>query len=127
HPPADVEGRTVILVDDGLATGVTAYAAIQWVRRLIPKKIVFAAPLCAAQTANSLSAEVDEMVCGLTPQNLGAVGLWFEDFGQTTDEEVVNLLTDAERKTGKRAYETPHAANPTGPTPAGTEGGTTDG
>src|SRR5205823_6991398 len=97
HPAPTVQGRTVMLVDDGLATGVTAYAAIQWVRRLNPEKIVFACPVCAAQTAQSLGREVDSLVCGITPQNLGAVGLWFEDFGQTSDEEVVELLRDAER------------------------------
>src|SRR5205814_434011 len=125
HPAPTVQGRTVILVDDGLATGVTAYAAIQWVRRLNPEKIVFACPVCAAQTAQSLGREVDSLVCGITPQNLGAVGLWFEDFGQTSDEEVVELLRDAERQTGKRAFETTHAGDDVGST-ANNEGSTVD-
>jgi predicted phosphoribosyltransferase len=95
RPPADLNDQTVIVVDDGLATGVTAYAAVLSVRKAGPKKIVLAAPVCAHQTAAALRTEVDDLVCVVTPPDLGAVGLWYRNFDQTTDDEVVELLEAA--------------------------------
>ena len=91
----EVRGRTVVLVDDGLATGVTARAAVKALRRLEPRRLVLAAPVCAAQTAELLGPEVDELVCLEAPQDLGAIGFWYRDFSQTTDEEVIELLERA--------------------------------
>jgi predicted phosphoribosyltransferase len=99
RPPLALEDRTVILVDDGLATGVTAYAAVLSVRKAEPKRIVLAAPVCASQTAAMLRSQVDDLVCVKAPRDLGAVGLWYRHFDQTTDEEVGELLASAERQT----------------------------
>jgi putative phosphoribosyl transferase len=94
----EVRGRTVILVDDGLATGVTARAAVKALRRLEPRRLVLAAPVCAAQTAELLGPEVDELVCLEAPADLGAIGFWYRDFSQTSDEEVIQLLESARRQ-----------------------------
>ena len=91
----DVEGRTVILVDDGLATGVTASAAIRAVRRLRPEAVVLAIPVCAPETAATLADEVEEVVCVSTPEQFVAVGAWYSDFEQTSDAEVIELLEEA--------------------------------
>jgi putative phosphoribosyl transferase len=91
----EVRGRTVILVDDGLATGVTARAAISALRRMEPRRLVLAAPVCAAQTVELLGPEVDELVCLEAPPDLGAIGFWYRDFSQTSDEEVIELLEKA--------------------------------
>lgn len=88
RPPAEVAGRIVILVDDGLATGSTMRAAVAALRRRGPKRLVVAVPVAAASTCEDLAGEVDEIVCGQTPEPFQAVGLWYEDFSQTTDEEV---------------------------------------
>jgi putative phosphoribosyl transferase len=98
RPVPGVRGRTVILVDDGLATGVTARAAIKALRRQEPRRLVLAAPVCAAQTAELLAPEVDELVCLEAPADLGAIGFWYRDFAQTPDEEVVELLERARRE-----------------------------
>jgi predicted phosphoribosyltransferase len=90
--PPDVRGRTVILVDDGLATGATMHAAIAALRQQEPARIVVAVPTAAPETCNALRAEVDDVVCAITPEPFHAVGLWYEDFSQTTDEEVRELL-----------------------------------
>jgi putative phosphoribosyl transferase len=95
RPEPDVEGRTAILVDDGLATGVTALAAVEALRRRRPARIVLAVPVCAAQTADLFGAKVDELVCLESPPDLGAIGFWYRDFEQTPDEEVVDLLARA--------------------------------
>jgi erythromycin esterase-like protein/predicted phosphoribosyltransferase len=92
RPPPDVRGRTVILVDDGLATGATMLAAIKALRQLQPARIVVAVPTAAPDTCEALRAEVDEVVCAITPEPFDAVGRWYEDFSQTTDEEVRELL-----------------------------------
>src|ERR687894_2968834 len=94
----EVRGRTVILVDDGLATGVTARAAIRALRLMEPRRLVLAAPVCAAQTAELLDPEVDELVCLEAPPDLGAIGFWYRDFSQTSDEEVIELLESARRE-----------------------------
>lgn len=91
----DVRGRTVILVDDGLATGATATAAIHALRHLEPRRIVLAIAVCAPQTADALRGEVDDLVCVAAPEPFHAVGLWYRDFSQTTDDEVVDLLRRA--------------------------------
>jgi predicted phosphoribosyltransferase len=95
RPPRDVEGHTVILVDDGLATGATMLAAIAALRRRKPARIVVAVPTAAPDTCEQLRAEVDEVVCAITPYPFHAVGVWYEDFDQTTDDEVQELLASA--------------------------------
>lgn len=95
RPAPDVRGRIVVLVDDGLATGSTMRAAIAAMRRLGPQRIVAAVPVAAAATCEELTAEVDEMVCASTPEYFYSVGAWYQDFEQTTDEEVHDLLVKA--------------------------------
>jgi len=97
-PETPVAGRTAILVDDGLATGVTARAAVEALRLRGPGRLVLAAPVCAAQTADLLRPEVDRLVCLRCPPDLGAIGFWYADFDQTGDEEVVDLLEAARRR-----------------------------
>jgi predicted phosphoribosyltransferase len=92
---AIVEGRTVILVDDGLATGSTMRAAVTALRRRDPARIVIAVPTAAPETCEELRSEVDEMICAMTPTPFYGVGQWYEDFSQTTDEEVRDLLERA--------------------------------
>src|SRR5947209_10552172 len=91
--PPEVEGKTVILVDDGLATGSTMRAAALAVRRLNPARIVVAVPVAAGETCREFEDLVDEVVCEVTPSPFRAVGLWYDDFSQTTDEEVRALLS----------------------------------
>lgn len=93
--PPDVAGRQVVLVDDGLATGVTAEAALLALRDAGVERSVLAAPVCAPDTAQRLAGLADDVVCLALPDSFGAVGLWYEDFGQTTDDEVVRLLEAA--------------------------------
>ncbi len=95
RPPPDVAGRTVILVDDGLATGSTMRAAVEALREEGTARLVVAVPTAAPETCDEIGALVDEMVCAITPEPFYAVGLWYEDFGQTTDEEVHDLLAIA--------------------------------
>lgn len=90
--PAPVAGRTVILIDDGLATGSTMRAAVQAVRQRQPARVVVAVPVGAPQTCDELSAIADEVVCARMPEPFAAVGQWYLDFDQTTDEEVRDLL-----------------------------------
>lgn len=98
RPPLDLKGRTVIIVDDGLATGSTMRAAVKALRQKEPKKIIVAVPVGARETCDSFSGEVDTMaVCAITPEPFQAVGLWYRDFSQTTDEEVSDLLARADR------------------------------
>src|SRR4051812_25180332 len=92
RPPPDVRGRTVILVDDGLATGATMRAAIMALRQLQPARIVVAVPTASPETCEELKAKADDVVCAITPEPFLAVGHWYEDFSQTTDEEVHELL-----------------------------------
>jgi putative phosphoribosyl transferase len=95
RPPPDVRGRTVILVDDGLATGATMRAAIAALKQQGPARIVVAVPTAAPQTCESMRREVDDVVCAITPEPFYAVGLWYDDFAQTTDDEVKALLERA--------------------------------
>ena len=95
RPPPDVRGRTVILVDDGLATGSTMRAAVRALRHQGPARIVVAVPTGSPATCDGLRAEVDEIICAITPQPFHAVGLWYEDFSPTSDEEVRDLLRRA--------------------------------
>ena len=86
--PPDVRGRTAILVDDGLATGATMRAAVEAVRALAPERVVVAVPTAASETCAQLARHVDEIVCLLTPEPFVAVGLWYRDFSETSDDEV---------------------------------------
>jgi len=95
RPPVDVEGRIAILVDDGLATGATMLAAVRAVRRLRPQRLLVAVPVSAPETCEYFRREVDEIVCAETPRSFKAVGLWYEDFSQTSDAEVRDLLARA--------------------------------
>jgi putative phosphoribosyl transferase len=92
RPPLDVKGKTVIVVDDGLATGSTMRAAVRALRKMEPLSIAVAVPVAAMQTCRELRTEVDDLVCLRTPEPFQAVGLWYEDFEQTTDAEVHDLL-----------------------------------
>ncbi len=87
-----VRDRTIILVDDGLATGSTMQAAILALRRREPKRVIVAVPVGAKETCQALARSADEVVCVATPEPFNAVGLWYEDFSQTSDEEVRRLL-----------------------------------
>jgi predicted phosphoribosyltransferase len=95
RPPPDVRGRSVILVDDGLATGATMLAAVRALRALQPARTIVAVPTAAAETCNELRRETDEVICMSTPEPFRAVGLWYDDFSQTSDDEVRDLLQRA--------------------------------
>jgi putative phosphoribosyl transferase len=95
RPPQDVGGRTVILVDDGLATGATMRAAVEALRARHAARIVVAVPVGAPATCNMLAAEADEIICAVAPEPFLAVGYWYENFDQTTDEEVEAILSSA--------------------------------
>ncbi len=95
RPPASVKGHTAILVDDGLATGYTMRAAVAALKQEGAAQTVVAVPVAPPETCDSFRAEVDEIVCAVTPEPFLAVGLWYKDFRQTTDEEVRQLLARA--------------------------------
>jgi erythromycin esterase-like protein/predicted phosphoribosyltransferase len=95
RPPLDVRGRTVILVDDGLATGATMHAAIQALRQQNPARIVVAVPTASRETCEEMKTKADDVICAITPEPFHAVGRWYRDFSQTADEEVRVLLARA--------------------------------
>lgn len=92
RPEPEIEGKIVILVDDGLATGATMRAAVVALRQLDPAQIVVAVPTAPPETCAEFESEVDKLICGITPQDFGGVGRWYRDFAQTTDEQVRDLL-----------------------------------
>ena len=94
RPPADRQGRTVVLVDDGLATGATMVAAARWARAGGAARVVIAVPVAAAQSATLLRGEADDLVCLHVERHFGAVGLWYDVFTQTGDDDVVALLDE---------------------------------
>ena len=95
RPPPDVGGKTVILVDDGLATGSTMRAAATALRQQSPARIVVGVPVSTPETCDQFRREVDDIVCAITPEVLFGVGAWYQDFSQTTDDEVRDLLARA--------------------------------
>ena len=96
RPRPDLKDKTVILVDDGLATGSTMLAAVRAVALMGAERIVVAVPVAAAETCDAFRSEVDDVICAITPQPFHAVGIWYENFEQTSDEEVRELLEKAE-------------------------------
>ena len=98
RPMPDLKGRTVILVDDGLATGATAQAAVESLRRQGAARIVFAAPVCSTDGAAALAAVADDVVCLECPADFRAVGFWYTDFTPTTDAEVIECLRAANNR-----------------------------
>ncbi|MDP9929144.1 phosphoribosyltransferase [Variovorax paradoxus] len=103
RPAPDLGGRTVILVDDGLATGSTMRVAVRAVRRQSPARVVVAAPVAAPEACELLRGEADEVVCAEMPDPFLGVGRWYLDFSQTSDEEVCHLLDDANRHSPRSA------------------------
>ena len=95
RPPPDVRGKTVLLVDDGLATGSTMRAAATALRQQGPARIVIGVPVSTPETCDQVREEVDDIVCAITPEVLFGVGAWYQDFSQTTDDEVRELLARA--------------------------------
>lgn len=129
RPPMSVEGRTVILVDDGLATGRTAQAAAMSLRARGAARVVLAVPVAAVASAAELRAKVDEVVCEQTADDLWAIGFWYEDFSPTSEEEAIALLDRAAEvrreanSTARRATSDPRpdrpAPHPDRPAPQG--------
>jgi putative phosphoribosyl transferase len=103
----EISGRTVILVDDGLATGATMRAAIRALRQLKPSWITVAVPIGAPDTCREMQQEANEVVCAKTPESFFSVGEWYEDFSQTTDGEVCELLNHAAHERRVRAIRRP--------------------
>jgi predicted phosphoribosyltransferase len=102
RPFPDLRGRTVILVDDGLATGSTMRAAVTALRQEGPARIIVAVPVAAPETCAAFQHVADEIVCAETPEPFQAVGLWYDDFSQTTDDEVHELLEQARGRSHAR-------------------------
>src|SRR5437588_10038698 len=98
RPEPGVRGKTVILIDDGLATGSTMRAAAAALHQQKPARIVVAVPVSAVQTCDEYRMGVDEIICASTPEPFLGVGQWYLDFSQTTDEEVRDLLAKADAK-----------------------------
>jgi predicted phosphoribosyltransferase len=111
RPPAELQNRTVILVDDGLATGASMRAAVRALRQREPFAITVAVPIGSRDTCDQFRSEVEEVICGRTPEPFHAVGAWYRDFTQTTDDEVRELLDRAahERRV-RRVREQNHAS-----------------
>jgi putative phosphoribosyl transferase len=120
RPPIDVAGRTVLLVDDGIATGYTARAAIRWLRtRPGIGRVVLAVPVIAGPTARDLESQVDDLVAIETPEDLYAIGAWYEDFAQVSDEEVIAILAEGTGATRAEGTRTDVAVRLPGATLAG--------
>lgn len=96
-----INGRTVIVVDDGIATGATVRASLKAIRKNGPAKLILAVPVASPETVEQMRKEVDELICLLQPAGFYAIGAHYTDFGQTTDEEVIRLMDEAERLTQK--------------------------
>jgi putative phosphoribosyl transferase len=103
RPPVDVRGKTVIVVDDGLATGSSMRAAVEALRRKGAARIIAAVPVASPTTCAEFESEVDEVICAVTPEPFWAVGQWYKDFSQTSDEEVCDLLRRAASPPVKKA------------------------
>jgi putative phosphoribosyl transferase len=116
RPAPNVRGRTVILVDDGLATGTSMRAAVAALRRLGPAHIVVAVPVGSPEICADFQDEADEAVCAITPEPFYAVGLWYDDFSQTPDEEVCDLLERARKERASSVAQT--RLTTTGSTPS---------
>jgi putative phosphoribosyl transferase len=97
-PATEIKGKTIILIDDGLATGATMLAAARAILKQAPARLVVAVPVSSSEACDYFRREVGETVCAETPQQFRAVGEWYEDFSQTTDVEVRNLLARAARQ-----------------------------
>lgn len=104
NPPAEVFAKTVILIDDGLTTGATMRAAIQALRQRSPACVAAAVPVATSETCAEISDEADDLVCALIPEPLYAVGLWYQDYSQTTDEKVRELLEAARQEQKQREH-----------------------
>ena len=114
HPAYDISGRKVILVDDGIATGATMHAAVAAIKQRHPSRIIIAVPTAAHSTCDEFAAEVDEVICVIRPEPFIAVGYWYRQFSQTSDEEVRSLLEQANQRTSiipRRPRNTPTTWN----------------
>jgi putative phosphoribosyl transferase len=98
RPEPEVQGKTVILIDDGLATGSTMRAAVKALRQQDPARIIVAVPVSASQTCDEYRMGADEIICAQTPEPFMGVGMWYGDFSQTTDKEVREILTRSENQ-----------------------------
>jgi len=103
RPAPDLRGRTVIVVDDGIATGGTVRAALRTVRAAGPRHVILAVPVAPPSTLDALGPEADAVVCLSTPEDLRAIGLWYDNFEQVSDSEVVRLLSRAREEAARRA------------------------
>jgi putative phosphoribosyl transferase len=109
RPPTDVRGRTVILVDDGVATGSSMLAAIEAIRVREPESVIVAVPVAPAETCTRLGSEADGVVCALTPEPFYAISLFYSSFPQTSDEEVREILDRAEAELTEKDGRSPEA------------------
>lgn len=100
RPLPELKGKTVILVDDGLATGATMRAAVQGVKAFNPARIIVAAPTGSSDACREFEQQIDQVVCLSTPEPFEAVGAWYRNFSQTSDDEVRDLLAKARQKRG---------------------------
>lgn len=99
-PPLRLQGKTILLIDDGIATGSTIKAAIEAIRRQKPKRLIAAVPVAAEDALSVIHPTVDDLVALITTPDLESVGSWYNDFSQTTDDEVIRLLNEAAHETG---------------------------
>lgn len=107
RPPAQITGQQVIVVDDGLATGASMQAAVQSIQQLLPARVIIAVPVAAADSLELLRSRVDEIVCPFAPDPLYAIGHWYADFTQTSDEQVLQLLHAAWQREARRPAQRP--------------------